>query len=594
MYMKTSSKLFLLLFLLLFVVSFFVLKFRGEFDPYNILNKIQYYEIRATLFGDKQEELITLRVLNKEDRVTFPAIEKGPEYFREKWKFRGVSTSQNTGIPLVEDVDKDGIPDVFIGSETTRIYRLNGITGEKVWEYILPFGVASNISYFLADLDDDGMKEYVFGTTMSSPLRLYALRTGKNEKSRAFWARSVGGDFFQGGLNFFRTSNGEIRIVTATRDAPYARGSVNILDGRGSLVVPELSGFDVCNNRPAFIDVNEDGELDVLIGSHGFYDAKYANSLTAIDSVTGNIVWSTNIGSDTGWVNFQILDIDGDGEKEIMVPALPRTERHSPNSNLLIYSRKGHKKEGIKSVAVSQAIFPNSDGDVTLLYSDSTDSGYDANLKAKVFSQNLKTREINYELPLIAFNIISVLDLDNDSIPELLVTLKIDSVLSVLLFNAYTGKLKSIYQLNSKKEVKSKYRESELSILLKEKIKEGLPEKENILFLQTLDSISLLTGLFNLSLPEPFKNAIQKVLYEKVSQGVRSGALVDLDGDRYWELLGMENSFTQLTTIKTMKASDSQKGYYTAYDLPFTVLKGFDTNKVHSAFMTNLFKSRGE
>jgi hypothetical protein len=46
----------------------------------------------------------------------------------------------------------------------------------------------------------------------------------------------------------------------------------------------------------------------------------------------------------------------------------------------------------------------------------------------KVLSQDLKTGKINFELPLIASNIVSILNLDADSAPEILATLKIDKV----------------------------------------------------------------------------------------------------------------------------------------------------------------------
>jgi hypothetical protein len=391
----------------------------------------------------------------------------------------------------------------------------------------------------------------------------------------------VQGDFFQAGLNFFQTANGETRIVTATSDAPYARGSMNIIDRLGDRIVPELPGFDVCNNGPTFVDVNADGELDIILGSHGYQGAKYANNLTAIDSLTGNVIWSTPVGTETGWLNFPILDIDS--EKEILLPR----ESNNQTLSILIFSLDGHKKGEIKGNAY-QANFPNSDGSMNLLYTDY--SSFHHHLQMKVRSQNLKTGKINYELPLIANNIVSILDLDSDSRPEILAALKIDKVLTLLVLNGYTGKLKSLHRLNSRKEIKTKYREDELSNLFKEKIKEDLSENNNLVFLKTLDSIVLLEGLFNLSLPEAFKEVMKLVLYERVSQGVKSGVLVDLDGDGYWELLGMENPYTQ----PTRGIPDPQKGYYSAYDLPFPVLKGYDTGNNHTVDRPNLFKPRSE
>ena len=83
---------------------------------------------------------------------------------------------------------------------------------------------------------------------------------------------------------------------------------------------------------------------------------------------------------------------------------------------------------------------------------------------------------------------------------------------------------------------------------------------------------------------------MKMVLYERISAGIRSGVLADIDGDGYWELLGMENMWT----IVAVGISDPQKGYHTAYDLPFPVLKGYNTGKTDPASMTNLFKSRGQ
>jgi hypothetical protein len=331
------------------------------------------------------------------------------------------------------------------------------------------------------------------------------------------------------------------------------------------------------------MDVNNDGELDVLMGSHGYYGAKYSNSLTAIDSLTGKIIRSTPVGIDTGWLNFPFLDIDGNGKKEIIIPK---------PYNFSIYSSSGQKQGEIKGAVEFQASFQDSFGDTTLAYTNKKESIYNEEvaLKTKLISQNLRTKEVNYELPFIAFNIVSILDLDDDSTPEILATLKIDNILTLLVFNAYTGKLISAHQLNSKKELQSRFQEHELLGLLDSVIKTSNSKKESIAYLQTFDSLSLLKILYNLPLPETFRKIIQEVLYERISPGIKFGVLVDVDGDRYWEILGMENPYTAEIIFDEKQESDPIKGYVTAYDTPFLIHTGYNPINTYTAFRANLFK----
>ena len=113
----------------------------------------------APVLSKDQKKLLQLRLINPEESVQLSTTEKDTKYFSEKWKFRATSTAANDGRASVDDIDKDGTPDVFIGSGSKKVYRLNGKTGEIVWEYVVPFGIVSNIAYFLADLDNDGWKD---------------------------------------------------------------------------------------------------------------------------------------------------------------------------------------------------------------------------------------------------------------------------------------------------------------------------------------------------------------------------------------------------------------------------------------------------
>ena len=134
--MKIIKKLILGLFLLLLLSSLFF-KYRENIQPNsekitsrqilsNILWKLDpYHEIRTTILGDPQKNLLQFRLINREESVQLSTTEKDKEYFRENWKFRALSTSSNNGSAAVDDIDKDGTPDVFIGSGSKKVYRLN-------------------------------------------------------------------------------------------------------------------------------------------------------------------------------------------------------------------------------------------------------------------------------------------------------------------------------------------------------------------------------------------------------------------------------------------------------------------------------------
>ena len=88
-----------------------------------------HHELLTTLFGDPQKNKLQHILINREESVQLSITEKDTQYFREKWKFRATSTSQNNGRAPVEDVDKDGTPDVFIGSGSNLLIWDEGFNG---------------------------------------------------------------------------------------------------------------------------------------------------------------------------------------------------------------------------------------------------------------------------------------------------------------------------------------------------------------------------------------------------------------------------------------------------------------------------------
>jgi hypothetical protein len=94
------------------------------------------------------------------------------------------------------------------------------------------------------------------------------------------------------------------------------------------------------------------------------------------------------------------------------------------------------------------------------------------------------------------------------------------------------------------------------TIQLDSVIKTNNSKNESTAYLQTFDSFSLLKSLYNLPLPETFREIIQEVLYERISQGIKSGILVDVDRDRYW---GWETHTLLKYSLKKRKSLTTKK-----------------------------------
>lgn len=247
--------------------------------------------------------------------------------FSLKWRFRPSHAVPTYPIPPIDDTNGDGIPEVYVASYTKVVYALNGHNGRTLWSWKLPFGVVGGRALALVKLGHRPRKALIVGTHTTLPIRVYALdvEQERREADRLLWVRNVSGDFIEGGLNVARNSRGDLRIVAATRDAPYSRGSLNILDARGKFVFPPFKGLDVCLNRPGIGDLNGDGKYDLIHGSHNFYNAKEGFSIVAREVDSGNLLWKRKMDFDTGARNHAIFDYDGDGKQDVIVNGWRKT-----------------------------------------------------------------------------------------------------------------------------------------------------------------------------------------------------------------------------------------------------------------------------
>ena len=283
-----------------------------------------YHLLKVKLMGDVASRQILAASDTQfvpEQHVSFTEQLDGE--LRPRWAFRPSHAAPTYPVPVVDDTNGDGVAEVYLGSYTRELYVLDGRDGTRLWDWKLPFGVVGGIAVGVTDLDNDGEKEVVFGSNWTLPIRVYALRTDPEleDGERLKWVRNVSGDFIEAGFSI--VEGAETFVLAATRDAPYSRGSLNVIDESGNFHYAPIAGLDVCLSRIAIGTMRPGGGPVLVHGSHAFYGAKYGHRLTARELNTGQLLWSTELPGDTGYQNHQVVDVDFDGRPEIVAFARP-------------------------------------------------------------------------------------------------------------------------------------------------------------------------------------------------------------------------------------------------------------------------------
>lgn len=320
--MKNKKKIILGIMLLLFLCVFLYLlyAYRTYF--------LTYHALRVSLFGDETKKYN----YSKED-YKFYSDKKDSWQFGKKWRFTPASRIIEADDmrrncyypePIVNDVDKDGVPEVFITSYSRKVYCLNGQNGELIWEYELPYGITGGVTAQLIDVDNDGMDELVFGTHAPLPIRVYCIKTDKLCRDRLVWVKNVYGDFIEGALTSFINDEKKARIIYGTRSAPYIFGSTGVIDEKGRFLNFPTFSVDVCMAKPT-VYKDKKNRYTSFGGSHRWipenYGAsggrkiweKYGKMIYARDVESGEILWTNYRGYDTGFDISLVVDYDFNG-----------------------------------------------------------------------------------------------------------------------------------------------------------------------------------------------------------------------------------------------------------------------------------------
>lgn len=213
------------------------------------------------------------------------------------------------------DYNGDGFPDVLAcagddgnNQGPRRVYCLNGLTGQSIWE--CPLGGAMYRVIGIPDVNGDGIPDVVAAGTNASQAqgRVYGINGANGSQ---LWNYTTSGSSGYALAQISDINNdGKPEIVAGSFN-----GYIYIMDPvNGTVLAQGSAGNNIILDIQVLDDVNGDGFVDFVV----------ANSGTAVQVFNGQNaqpLW-TQILPDKPWNIARIPDITGDGKADIVLGTL--------------------------------------------------------------------------------------------------------------------------------------------------------------------------------------------------------------------------------------------------------------------------------
>jgi outer membrane protein assembly factor BamB len=231
-------------------------------------------------------------------------------------QFPSVDWQYYTGAPsfgsaAAADMDNDGFYEIVFTTYTNdgRAHCLNAEDGSVKWIYNI--GGCGDVAPLICDVDNDDTLDVIINGSCNPTIFCINGATGQLKWSKP----SGGGDSPPTMANMdndtmpeilFCNFNGELRILNGE-------------DGTTNKIIQVDPYFNPIQTEPTIVDVNNDGNLDIIMANHYNISGLY---VWAYDYATEDTIW-TNYMSDSSTYNAYhggaVADVDGDGMLEYVI-----------------------------------------------------------------------------------------------------------------------------------------------------------------------------------------------------------------------------------------------------------------------------------
>jgi pSer/pThr/pTyr-binding forkhead associated (FHA) protein/outer membrane protein assembly factor BamB len=165
---------------------------------------------------------------------------------------------QRVPTPILHDFSQDGNPDVILVDQRGQISAYDGKTREKMWPTFQDASVQLPLSPVLADVNGDGMKDITIATNDS---RVYVI---SGDMGKEIWSSELlGGKLSTTPVVADFNGNGQMDVLVCSED-----GKIYLGKTQGKEV--EWKRFEQghpINSTPSAADIDGDGVLEILIGN---------------------------------------------------------------------------------------------------------------------------------------------------------------------------------------------------------------------------------------------------------------------------------------------------------------------------------------